>query len=81
MQAHHVIEQRFLEALGIDTSSAPSVAVTKPEHQVFTNAWRDAFAYGKTDYTALNRDQIWAAAQDIYKDYPELLSAAWDTLF
>lgn len=52
-----------------------SVAVTKDEHQIFTNAWRQVIPYG-TDYSSLTKKQIWDAAQEIYKDSPELLNAA-----
>lgn len=75
------MEVRFLKGLDIKTTTAPSVAVTAVEHQKFTNAWRLYFPYGKTDYTALGRDEIWEAAKNIYREYPELLEAVWDTLF
>ncbi len=65
LQAHHLIEQRF--KLGHQIS----VAVTKAEHQVFTNAWRKLLPYGKT-YTV---NQVWNAAQKVYAKYPALLEA------
>ena len=57
-----------------------SVAVTKAEHQIFTNAWRDVFMYGM-DYSTLEIADIWKAAQQIYKDYPQLLESAKSILF
>jgi hypothetical protein len=66
LQAHHIIEQRF----GLNITS--SVALTKAEHQAFTNAWRSLLPYGKS-YTV---NQVWAAAQKVYAKYPELLAAA-----
>jgi len=51
------------------------VSVTAAEQQAFTNAWRSAFKYG-TDYSTINKADIWKAAQSIYKDYPSLLDAA-----
>ena len=80
LEAHHIIEQRLVKHLGIDISNMLSVAVTKSEHQVFTNAWRKAFAYGM-DYNTLTVDAIWDVAQEIYKDYPEILEAAEKILF
>ena len=65
LQAHHLIEQRF--KLGHQIS----VAVTKAEHQVFTNAWRQLLPYGKT-YTL---NQVWSAAKQVYAKYPALLEA------
>ena len=80
LHAHHIIEQRLVRHLGIDLGSILSVAVTPTEHQKFTNAWRAVFTYGM-DYTNLTIDDIWKAAQKIYKDYPELLEATRKTLF
>lgn len=57
-----------------------SVAVTAAEHQRFTNDWRRLVAYG-TDYSKLTPGNIWEYAQQVYKDYPELLNAAKQTLF
>ena len=83
LQAHHIIEQRFLpalERLGLKANQMLSVAVTPEEHQQFTNKWRAAFAYG-IDYTKITAEQIWEKAQEIYANYPELLQAAKETLF
>ncbi len=78
LEAHHLIEKRFAEALGLDPNSIPSVAVTKGEHQVFTNFWRELIGYStdkNKDIITTNAtiDDIWAAAQQIYADYPDLL--------
>ena len=81
LEAHHIVESRFLKGKNIKTSTALSVAVTKQEHQKFTNHWRQLFEYGKYNYTEIGRDEIWKAAQKVYADYPELLSAVWDTLY
>ena len=81
LEAHHIVEQRFLNGQSIKTGTALSVAVTKTEHQKFTNKWRRYFPYGDTDYSdpkTINR--VWEASQDIYKDYPKLLDAVWDTI-
>jgi len=65
LQAHHILENRF----GL---SNISVALTPAEHQVFTNHWRQLLPYGNS-YTV---DQIWAAAQKVYANYPALLEEA-----
>lgn len=57
-----------------------SVAVTREEHQKFTKAWRNAFAYG-TDYSKVTKAELWMASKEIYKDYPELLEAARRTIY
>ena len=81
LEAHHIVEVRFLNGKKLDTKNALSVAVTKQEHQRFTNEWRRHFPYGKTSYKTLQADEIWAAAQKIYRNYPDLLDAVWDTLY
>ncbi|MGI5172106.1 RHS repeat-associated core domain-containing protein [Treponema sp. OMZ 840] len=68
LQAHHIIEKRFLPALqklGLTANKMLSVAVTPEEHQVFTNAWRSFFKYGKTKYEELSVSQIW----ELHKKY------------
>ena len=80
LEAHHIIEKRLVKHLNIDVKTMLSVAVTKTEHQKFTNAWRSVFQYGM-DYSTLGKTDIWKAAQQIYRDYPELLKAAKSVLF
>ena len=80
LQAHHIIEKRFARMLGINVGDMLSVAVTKEEHQMFTKAWRQAIPYG-TDYNSITVSQLWDAAKQIYKDYPDLLDAAKRTLY
>ena len=53
-----------------------SIALSHEDHLVFTNAWRESLPYGKSH----DLDEIWGAAQDIYKNYPNLLEAARKTL-
>ncbi len=85
LNAHHIIEERFATTLGLDPGKMSGIALTPEEHQVFTNAWRQAIGYigDKNPITTANatREQIWAAAQEIYAKYPELLEAARQTLF
>ncbi len=51
-----------------------SVAVTKAEHDVFTNAWRAAIPLGHGTANA-TRQQVLDAARQIYAGHPELLRA------
>ncbi len=85
LEAHHLIEKRFATTLGLKAGKIPSIALTAIEHQEFTNAWRQLIGY-VTDNKALTtatatREDIWAAAQQIYAKYPELLEAVRTTLF
>jgi len=73
LQAHHIVEQRF------GYTSTSCVAVTRTEHQVFTNHWRQLIPYG-TDYNALTRNDVWDAAQKVYAAFPALLEAARQAL-
>lgn len=85
LQAHHIIEKRFVLGLDLKSGQMPSIALTPEEHQQFTNAWRSAIAYNNSNNllrtSTATREQIWAAAQDIYARYPELLEVARKTLF
>ena len=78
LEVHHIIERRFALRLGLDERWIPSVALTPQEHQVFTQAWRGAIPYGIQEVTV---EQVWYWAQRIYAGYPELLDAAFKTLF
>ena len=80
LQAHHIIEKRFSNTLGLKASQMQCVALTKTEHQVFTNAWRNRIAYG-TNYSELGVGKIWEVVQEIYSEYPKLLEAARSSLF
>ena len=86
LQRHHIVEKRFANTLGVDdTNDMLSVAVTKEDHQLFTNAWRKAIGY-VNDNNAVNtatatQEQIWSAAKDIYANYSDLLDAAKKTIF
>ena len=53
-----------------------SITLDKQTHRVFTNEWRKSIGYG-SPYT---RESVYAAAMEIYKDYPTLLNAARKTL-
>ena len=79
-QVHHLIEKRFAQLFGKNADDMASVVLTKEEHQVFTNAWREAIPYategavGLTTKTA-TPEIVEQAARNIYKEYPEILKA------
>ena len=81
LEAHHIVEKRLVKAMGIEPSTMLSVALTHDEHLIFTKAWRKAFPYKTTDYFSLTKEQIYAAALEIYEGYPELIKAVEATLF
>jgi len=58
--------------MGQDAAEMLPVVVTREEHQVFTNAWRQAIPLGSRNVT---RAQVEAAAREICADYPEVLAA------
>jgi hypothetical protein len=85
LEVHHIIEQRFAPNIGVlETGNMLSVVLTKAEHNVFKNAWRNSI--GRINMNSPLRtnnatpDDIWNAAQDIYAGYPEFLEAARITL-
>jgi hypothetical protein len=75
LQAHHLIEQRFAKTLALDAKEMLSVAVTKEEHQAFTNAWRAAIKYGADGTGKATRDEIMDAAKSIYANHPDIPKA------
>ena len=78
LEVHHLIEKRFAEVLNVNKSSIPSTVLTKEEHRVFTNFWRDTIGYMKSNgekRTDTSLEKIINSAQKIYKDYPEFLEA------
>ena len=83
-QAHHLIPQRFAKTLGVKPGNMPAVALTKAEHQPFTNAWKDAIPYknslGPLTTKTATRADITEACRDIYKNDPDLLQASLDYL-
>ena len=72
LQAHHLIEQRFKDVLGVKSGDMLAVALTKEQHQVYTNRWREAIGYIK-DYSNYSKEQITEAAKRVYYDAPDLL--------
>ncbi|MEJ2042137.1 MAG: hypothetical protein P8X89_02560, partial [Reinekea sp.] len=74
LEAHHLVEQRFAKMLGVKPGDMASIALTKAEHQVFTNAWRKAIPYGQGTANA-TRELVMEKAKDIYSGYPEILKS------
>lgn len=74
LHAHHLIEQRFAATLGVKISQMSSIVLTRAEHLVFTKAWRKAIPYG-IGTRAATKEQIYAAARQVYKKYPQILKA------
>lgn len=72
LQAHHLIERRFAQAMGQRSRDMLAVSVTKAEHQVFTNEWRRLIPYGSG---AVGREAVEGAARSVYQSHPELLLA------
>lgn len=79
LQVHHLIEQRFAGIMKVIPGSMESIALTKFEHQVFTNAWRSKIGYAGSksaiSTATASRQQVLNAAKEIYKDYPTILKA------
>jgi hypothetical protein len=55
-----------------------SVALDPELHRQFTNDWRELIPYGSKNITL---EDIWRVAQEVYKEFPDLLEAARKTLF
>jgi hypothetical protein len=71
LEAHHPVERRLAKRLHLDPDQM-SVAVTRAEHQAFTNAWRREIGYGVGTASAA-RATVEAAAQRICSGYPPIL--------
>ncbi|MBI4303338.1 MAG: hypothetical protein HY665_03235, partial [Chloroflexi bacterium] len=86
LEAHHLVERRLAPAVGIKNSNdIPSIALTDAENQFFTNRWRDRIGY-ILDHTNLKtsnvtKEDVWAAAQKVYEEFPEIQKIVYDFLF
>jgi hypothetical protein len=74
LQAHHLIPQRFAKIFEQKVRDMLSVAVTPGEHDIFTQAWRDAIPYGRGTARA-TEEQVLNAAKRIYTKYPAILKS------
>ena len=68
------MEKRFADVLGQSADDMLSIAVTPAEHQVFTNAWRQAIPYG-AGTRAATPELVTATARQVYAEYPDILRA------
>jgi hypothetical protein len=75
LEAHHLIEKRFADVLGVKQGDMLSVVVSKMEHQGFTNAWRGLIPYTGKGYGHLSKGAVEDAARQVYRDYPDILKA------
>ncbi|WAC01898.1 hypothetical protein N7U66_18885 [Lacinutrix neustonica] len=87
VQFHHLIEQRFASIpavanwIGSNTNNWKSIVLTVEEHQVFTNAWKNAISRNNqlnpgwtgAHTSTATLQQIKQAATQIYAEYPEIL--------
>ena len=70
-EVHHIIEKRFAKSLNLgNPNNMGSVALSKSQHRVYTNAWRKALPYGR-QYTA---SDVLNAAKTVYANAPDLLN-------
>ena len=67
IQAHHLVEVRHLKRLLLSTKNAPSVLLSKADHQEMTNTLRQLLPYGQT-YT---KQQIVDAYKQAYSNFPQ----------
>ncbi|MBQ3812042.1 MAG: hypothetical protein II841_00580 [Bacteroidales bacterium] len=73
LEVHHLIERRLARDLGISDSVIPSVVLTKKEHRLFTNKWREVIHYAKDGerQAEITKKTVLDAAKKVYNDYPE----------
>ena len=79
IEIHHIIEKRFGK-LKLKGNDYPAIPISKDLHRVITNRWRKEIPYG-TDYKKLNKKTLIKAANQVYKDMPELRKVAIKILF
>lgn len=76
MEVHHLVEKRLINALNeldknLKQEDILSTPLNKAAHQTFTKKFRKQLPYGGT-YTL---EQVRAAVDDVYQDYPTLKDA------
>ena len=64
-----------MERLKLKGNDYPAIPISKDLHRVITNRWRKEIPYG-TDYKKLNKKTLIKAANQVYKDMPELRKVA-----
>ena len=86
LEVHHILEKRLARDISKGVAEKQSrkafnniysIALTKEDHQIFTNLWRRNLNYGIThDHT----DEILKAGLDVYKDRPDLYGAMIESM-
>ncbi|HRQ49451.1 MAG TPA: RHS repeat-associated core domain-containing protein, partial [Agriterribacter sp.] len=72
IQAHHLVEVRHLKRLFLSTKNAPSVLLSKADHQQMTKILQQLLPYGRT-YT---KQQIIDAYKQAYLNFPQWIDEA-----
>jgi len=68
IQAHHILEVRFLERWGHKAAEGPAVILSKVEHNQITQALRQKLPYGmKKDESVMS--QVREAYREVYTKY------------
>lgn len=70
IQAHHIIEKRFLSLFGLNKLKSPAVILEKSIHQNLTKELIQRLPKN----TTLTKEQILETYKDVYKGYPEWLN-------
>ncbi len=71
IQAHHILEARHLRNWGEDDLAAPSVVLSRTDHQELSRRLAEALPTGRS----YSREEVWERYQEVYADHPELLDA------
>jgi hypothetical protein len=77
LHKHHLVEVWFADKLKVAPGDIPAIALTPAEHAKYTSRWFEQIARRnmeepiRTDNATI--DNIWEAAQYVYRDAPELL--------
>lgn len=73
LEAHHLIEKRFADALGINGNDILSIAIDKDTHEKITKAFRNKIGYA-CDITkpmrtnTVNSQEVWKATVEVYTE-------------
>jgi hypothetical protein len=72
IQAHHIVEVRFLKILGLSKGKAPAVLLGKTQHQAITQDLLQRLPKG----VRYSVDEILDAYRAAYREFPEWIRAA-----
>jgi len=79
LRVHHIVEKRFATVIGKKPGEISSVILTREQHQIFTNKWREAVKYG-SDYSKMSVDDIAKKVKVVYADDSDLMDVALNFL-